>query len=167
MAGSAAAAAAATASPAPSYTYAHPHNDKSHSNTEKQFSVLIYACCNLLFLAEVEINCLWVGFPNPDRLPLASALPWASNRPSQGHNLFELKAQKIVLPKSLFVTSHFSPTVYCHCQYDSTSQCGHICHTYSTCMCLPRMHDLLKLAQAPLGHNRQHLQFEMHQLAVF
>ena len=51
MAGSAAAAAAATASPAPSYTYAHPHNDKSRSNTEKQFSVLIYACCNLLFLA--------------------------------------------------------------------------------------------------------------------
>ena len=52
MAGSAvAAAAAAAASPAPSCTYAHPHNDKSRSNTEKQFSVLIFACCNLLFLA--------------------------------------------------------------------------------------------------------------------
>ena len=90
MAGST--AAAETASPAPSYVYVHPHNDKSRSNTESQFSVLIYACCNLLFLAEVEINCLWVGFPNPDRFPLVAALPWASNRTSQGHNLFELKA---------------------------------------------------------------------------
>ena len=124
-------AAAATASPAPSYTYAHPHNKKSCSNTEKQFSILIYACCNLSFLVEVEINCLWVGFPNPNYLPLAPALPWASNRTNQGHNLFELKAQKIALPKSLFVTSNFGPTVYCHCQYNSTSQCGHICHTYS------------------------------------
>ena len=77
-----------------SCTYAHPHNDKSRSNTKKQFSVVIFACCNLLFLAEVEINCLWVGFPNPDRLSLVSALSWASNWPSQGHNLFELKAQK-------------------------------------------------------------------------
>ena len=115
MAGSAV-AAAATVSLAPSCTYAHPHNDKSRSNTEKQFSVLVYASCNLLFLAEVKINCLWVGFPNPDRLSLVSALPWASNRPSQRHNLFELKAQKIVLPKLLFMTSYFSPTIYCHCQ---------------------------------------------------
>ena len=169
MAGSAAAAAAAaaTVSPAPSCTYAHPHNDKSCSNTEKQFSVLVFVCCNLLFLAEVEINCLWVGFPNPDRLSFVSALPWASNRPSQGHNLFELKAQKIVLPKLLFATSHFSPAVYCYCQYNNTSKCGHICYIYSTHECLPKMNDLLKLAQAPLGHNRQHLQFEMHQLAVF
>ena len=28
------------------------------------------------------------------------------------------------------------------------------------------MHNLLKLAQAPLGQNRQHLQSEMHALAV-
>ena len=165
MAGST--AAATTASPALSYTYAHPHNDKLHSKTEKQFSVLISICCNLLLLVEVKINCLWAGFPNPDCLPLVSALPCASNQTSQGHNLFKLKAQKIVLLKSLFVTSHFSPTVYYHCQYDSISQCGHVCHTYSTRMYLPRMHDLLKLAQAPLGQNRQHIQFEMHQLAVF
>ena len=92
MAGSAAAAAAATASPAPSCTYAHPHNNKSCSNTEKQFSVLVYTCCNLLFLVEVKTNCLWMGFPNPNRLPLAPALPWGSSRTSQGHNLFELKA---------------------------------------------------------------------------
>ena len=78
MAGSAV-EAAATVSPAPSCTYAHPHNDKSHSKTEKKISVLIFACCNLLFLAEVKINCLWVGFPNPDRLSFASALPWARN----------------------------------------------------------------------------------------
>ena len=166
-AASAAAAAATTVSPAPSCIYADPHNDKSCSNTEKQFSVLIVACCNLLFLEEVEINCLWVGLPNPDHLSLASALPWASNWPRQGHNLFELKAQKIVLLKSLFATSHFSSTVYCHWWYDSISQYGHVCHTYSTRKCLPRMHDLLKLAQAPLGQNRQHLQFEMLQLAVF
>ena len=149
MAGSAA-AAAATASPVPSCIYAHPNNDKSCSNTEKQFSVVIFACCNLLFLAEVEINCLWVGFSNGYYFSLASALPWASNWPSQGNNLFELKAQKLVLPKLLFATSYFSPTVYCHWQYDSISQCGHICYTYSTHKCLPRMHDLLKLAQAPL-----------------
>ena len=92
MAGSAVVAAAATASPAPSCTYAYLHNDKSRSKTEKQFSILILACCNLLLLAEVEINCLWAGFPNPDHLSLALALFWASNRPSQGHNLFELKA---------------------------------------------------------------------------
>ena len=157
MAGST--AAAAMASPESSYTYRHPHNDKFHFNTKQQFSVLIYAHCNLLFLVEAEINCLRVGFPNPDCLPLAPALPWASNQANQGHNLFELKAKKIVLPKSLFVTSHFGPTVYYHCQYNSTSQCGHICHTYSTRMCLPRIHDLFKPAQAPLGHNRQHLQF--------
>ena len=132
MAGSAVAAAAAIVSPALSCTYAHPHNDKSHSKTKKQFSVFIFACCNLLFLVEVEVNCLWVGFPNPDHLFLASALLWASNRPSQGHNLFEVKAQKIVLPKSLFATLYFIPTVYCHCQYNSTSQCGDVCHTYST-----------------------------------
>ena len=159
---SSAAAAATTASPAPFYTYSHPHNDKSRSSTEKQFSVLTFACCSLLFLVEVEINCLRVGFPNLYHLSLASTVPWASNWPSQGHNLFELKAQKIVLPKSLFVASHFSPTVYCHCHYNSTSQCGHVCHTYSTYKYLPKMGDLLKPAQAPLGHNRQHLQFEMH-----
>ena len=136
--------AATTASPAPLNAY--PHIDKLHSNTEKQFSVLICAFCNLLFLAEVEVNCLWVGFPNPDRSTLAPALSWASYQTSQGHNLFEPKAQKIVLLKLLFVTSYFSPTVYCHWQYDSISQCGHICHIYSTCMCLPKMHDLLKLA---------------------
>ena len=88
-------AAAVTASPALLYTYAHPHNKKSHSNTEKQFSVFIYACCNLLFLVEVEINCLWVGFTNPDRLPLALALPWASNQTNQGHNYLSLKLRKL------------------------------------------------------------------------
>ena len=72
------AAAAATASPIPSCIYTHPHNEKSRSKTEKQFSVLIYAFCNLLFLAEVEVNCLWVGFPNPDRSTLTSELFWAS-----------------------------------------------------------------------------------------
>ena len=159
-------AASATASPALSYIYTHPHNNKSCSNTEKHFLVLSYACCNVLSLAEVKINCLWVGFPNPDCLYLALALPWASNRPSQGHNLFELKAQKIVLLKLLFVTSHFSPTVYCHCQYGNISQCCYICYTYNTYVYLPRMHELLKLAQAPLRQNRQHIWFEMHQLAV-
>ena len=34
-------------------------------------------------------------------------------------------------------------------------------------MHLPKMYDFLKFAQAPFGQNRQHLQFEMHQLAVF
>ena len=157
--------AATTESPAPLNT--HPHIDKMHSNTEKQFSVLIYAFFNLLFLVEVEVNCLWVGFPNPDCSTLVPVLSWASYQTSQGHNLFEPIAQKIVLLKSLFVTSYFSPTVCCHWQYNSISQCGHICHIYSTCVCLPKMHDLLKLAQAPLGQNSQHLQFEMHQLAVF
>ena len=149
MSGSA--AAAATVSPAPSCIYAHPHNNKSCSKTEKQFSVLVFVCCNLLFLTEVKINYLWAGFSNLDCLPLVPALPWVSNRTNQGHNLFELKAQKIVLLKSLFVTLHFSPTVYCHCQYDSISLCGYVCYTYSTCVCLPRMHNVLKLAQAPLG----------------
>ena len=81
MAGSTAAAAAATVSPAPSFIYIHLCNVKSRLNT-KQFSVLSYTCCNLLFLAEVEINCLWVVLRNPDRLPLVSALSWASNQPS-------------------------------------------------------------------------------------
>ena len=78
MASGIAAAAAATASPIPSCIYAYPHNDKSHSKTEKQFSVLICAFCNLFFLAEVKVNCLWVGFPNPDRLTLVPELSWAS-----------------------------------------------------------------------------------------
>ena len=120
MAGSA--AEVATASPALSCTYTHPPNDKSCSNTEKQFSVLSYICCNLLFLAEVKINCLWVGFHNLDHLPLVPALSWASNWPSQGHNLFELKAQKIVLPKcylqlhilALLSTAIASMTVPCN-----------------------------------------------------
>ena len=84
--------AATTASPAPLNT--QPHIEKMRSNTEKQFLVLICAFCNLLFLVEVEVNCLWVGFPNPDRLTLAPALSWASYQTSQGHNLFEPKAQR-------------------------------------------------------------------------
>ena len=67
---------ATTASPSPSN--AHPHINKLHSKTEKQFSVLICAFCNLLFLVEVKVNCLWVGFPNLDRLTLAQELSWAS-----------------------------------------------------------------------------------------
>ena len=67
-------AAAETASPTPSCTYAYPHNDKSRSKTEKQFSVLICGFCSLLFLVEAKFNCLWVGFPNPDRLTLVTAL---------------------------------------------------------------------------------------------
>ena len=163
--GIAAAAAAAAASPAPSNAY--PHNEKLRLNAEKQFSVLICAFCNLLFLAEVEVNCLWVGFPNPHHLILTLALSWASYQTSQGHNLFEGKAQEIVLLKLLFVTLYFNPTVYCHWQYDSILQCSHIFHTYSICVCLNKTHDLLKLAQGPLGQNRQHLQFEKHQLVVF
>ena len=64
--------AATTASLSPSN--AHPHIDKLWSKTEKQFSVLFCAFCNLLFLAEVELNCLWVGFPNPDHSTLAPDL---------------------------------------------------------------------------------------------
>ena len=158
-------AAAETASPAP--LNAHPPNNKLRSNTEKQFSVLICAFCNLLFLPEVEVNFLWVGFPNPDRLTLAPVLSWASYQTSQGHNLFDPKAQKIVLLKSLFATSYFSPTVYCHWQYDSIFLYVHICYIYSTHVYLPKNHDLLKLAQAPLGQNCQHLWFQMHQLAGF
>ena len=160
-------AIAAEAIASPALLNSHLHNGKLRSNTKKQFSVLICAFCNLLFLVEVEVNYLGVGFPNPDHLTLEPVLSWASYQTSQGYNLFELKAQKIVLLKSLFTTLYFSPTVYCHWQYDSISQCGHVCHTYSTRVYLPKMHDLLKLAQAPLGQNRQHLQFEMHQLAVF
>ena len=69
-------AAAATVSPALLNVY--PHNDKLHSNTKKQFSVVICAFCNLVFLGEVELNCFWVGFPKPDRSALAPALSWAS-----------------------------------------------------------------------------------------
>ena len=157
--------AATTASPSP--LNSHPHINKLRSKTEKQFSVLFCEFFNLLFLVEVELNCLWVGFPNPDRSIFAPELSWACYQTRQGHNLFDSKAQKIVLLKSLFGTSFLNPTVYCHWQYDSTSQYGQVYHIYSTHVCLPKMHDLLKLAQAPLGQNRQHLQFEMHQLAVF
>ena len=157
--------AAATVSPSP--VNSHPHINKLWSKTEKQFSVLFCKFCNLLFLVEVELNCLWVGSPNPDRSTLAPELSWASYWASQGHNLFEPKAQKIVLLKSIFVTSYFCPIVYCHWQYDSISQYGHVCHIYIICVSLPKEHDLFKLVQGPLGQNRQHLQFEMHQLAVF
>ena len=68
--------AATTTSPSP--LNAQSHIGKLHSTTEKQFSVLFCAFCNLLFLAEVELNYLWVGFPNPDRLTLAPELSWAS-----------------------------------------------------------------------------------------
>ena len=60
--------AATTALPSP--LNAHPHIDKLHSKTEKQFSVLIFAFFNLLFLVEVQLNYLWVSFPNPDRSTL-------------------------------------------------------------------------------------------------
>ena len=58
----------------PSLLNSYPHINKLWSKTEKQFLVLFCEFFNLLFLAEVELNCLWVGFPNPDRLTLAPEL---------------------------------------------------------------------------------------------
>ena len=100
-------------------------------------------------------------------LTIAPELFWASQNTSQEHNLSEPKAQKTVILKSLFATSYFCPTVYFHWQYNSILQCGHVCHIYSTHVSLPKAHDLLKLAQGPLGQNCQHLQLEKHKLAVF
>ena len=89
------AAAAAIASPALSYTYAHPQNDELCSNTEKQFSVLIYAYFNLLFLAEIKISCLWVGFPNPDHLPLRQLCLGLATKLAKGTIYLSLKLRKL------------------------------------------------------------------------